>query len=454
MSNKDSYHIQYSEAKDGWDLVLDIINIGGRRIKEDRARHLHKPSGMTEEEFQKYAEAGNFFNATRTTATSMLGMLIRKPATVEVSFNEDYLNDIDLKGNSLNDYTKQVLATTSTTGRGCSVIEYNAEEARPYLAFYTELEILDWHEERRNGRMMLTYLKLVETCHDFDRETRMTAASERVREYVLSETEGLQILVDNEEQPLPEFRGTAVQFIPVVFHGTSDQCAEVGTIPLEDMAQINLSHYRSSVDLEQCRHLFAMPMLFASGVDSDVEIQLGNSTAFVTENENADVKFIEFEGQGVTPLSDALTEKEQQMSALGARLLYNKTSNGEALETVQLRAGAETASLVTIVDNASKSLSMALSMFAWWDQTNKNLTWQDFKETNTVELSKDFVSVSLDPAKLQALTAAHLSGAISFETYFYNLSKGETYPDDVDMDTEKRLAKEGLEMPIPTNPAE
>ena len=55
---------------------------------------------------------------------------------------------------------------------------------------------------------------------------------------------------------------------------------------------------------------------------------------------------------------------------------------------------------------------------------------------------------------LQALTAAHLSGAISFETYFYNLSKGETYPDDVDMDTEKRLAKEGLEIPIPTNPAE
>jgi hypothetical protein len=51
------------------------------------------------------------------------------------------------------------------------------------------------------------------------------------------------------------------------------------------------------------------------------------------------------------------------------------------------------------------------------------------EEGNKFQLNMDFADVTLDANTISALTAAVTSGLMSFETFYYNLARGELTPD-------------------------
>ena len=53
------------------------------------------------------------------------------------------------------------------------------------------------------------------------------------------------------------------------------------------------------------------------------------------------------------------------------------------------------------------------------------------------DLNKDVLSVQLEPPMLRELMTAVLSGTMSFESYFYNLKKGELYPPGTTVEEEQ-----------------
>jgi hypothetical protein len=79
----------------------------------------------------------------------------------------------------------------------------------------------------------------------------------------------------------------------------------------------------------------------------------------------------------------------------------------------------------------------------------------DYAETDSLVLSTDFVSNKISSQQLTAITAALQSGAISLETYFYNLEQGEMFPDAWTIEDEKRAIEEtppGMKPPAPAPP--
>src|SRR5690606_21487091 len=84
----------------------------------------------------------------------------------------------------------------------------------------------------------------------------------------------------------PVRRSVRLDFIPFVFVNASGISAAVSKPPLVDLADVNLSHYRTSADLEHGRHLTALPTPWITGWDgSGGEFRIGSSTAWAIANE-------------------------------------------------------------------------------------------------------------------------------------------------------------------------
>lgn len=471
----ESVHTQYEEAVEGWKTVIDCI-AGSRTIKKLGETYLPKLQGQTEDEYQKYKQRGNFFNGSATASRAQTGLLTRKPPNTESDLEEEWLADIDICGNDISSYMVEVAEAISSTGRACTIIEWNEEEQRPYFAFYREVDILDWHTTRSAGYNKLDYLKVRERDDEMKEDDISTANTERIRIYRLRDGilqvevfsdrakagmvtgtgvdkylgKGITSSMEAEDLIEPKRGGRNLDFIPVVFHGATHTKPDVGEIPLEDLAQINVSHYISSVDLEHARHIAALPTPWATGIDNDDgNFKLGTEYAWVAENDSARFGFLEFTGSGLSELTKALEEKEKQMAALGARLLFAESRDAEAFETVQLRASADTASLSRMASAMSASLSKAMQIAVWWADKTQAKNPNDYAEDNYMVVSQDFVSAGMPSDQLAGLVSALQMGAISYPTFFYNLQKGELYPEGITLDEEKRDLEQQVPMPTP-----
>jgi hypothetical protein len=443
-------HPEYEFYIIEWEKIRDVM-AGSRLVKGRGRRYLPELYEQEEQDYKNYVDRALFFNATRRTRDAVVGLLLRKTPQITMPDElQKFTKDLNLAGATLNDYLRTVAEDMVGVSRGGTFIDWSEKESRPYLAYYQAEDIIDWEESRVEGKMMLTQLTLRESRWERN-ENQATTGHQYVqifRTYTLKdgvvtavEKKSIDNAAPEEKQIDPKRRGRGLTFIPFVFHGPKGNVAEVHPPAMSDIADINISHYRSSADLEQGRHICGLPTPWAAGFEPTTKLILGATHAWVTENAQAQAGFVEFTGQGLTALENALKEKQEQMAALGARMLEIKSADAEAFETVQLRSNAEQASLVAFSEAISATVTRALQIFAWWQGT-ADAALETFEETVVIVLSTDFVAQKLSPQALTALVAAWQANAISTETFYYNLEQGEMFPDDWTKEDETRSKSE------------
>ena len=71
--------------------------------------------------------------------------------------------------------------------------------------------------------------------------------------------------------------------------------------------------------------------------------------------------------------------------------------------------------------------------------------WVGVQDSNiTVRLNSDFNVSKIDPRMLTALMMALQAGKISFETWFYNLQRGEITPPTLEVEQERQKIGAGM----------
>jgi hypothetical protein len=441
-------HPEYDLAIEEWEMIRDVIQ-GAKFVKERGKRYLPALFDQEEADYDRYRARAVFFNATRRTRDGLVGLIMRKTPEVEMDAHLEKLQgDIDLAGSTINDYIREVAEDMTSMGRAGTFIDWSEDEKRPYFSYYHAEDILSWEKKRQGGKMHLTRLVLRECGYEHTSEagTKSHAFVATIRTYTRDENGVVicrtEIVRDGMRTDAPEGevelrrRGKALGAIPFVFHTLDGDKPEVTIAPLADMATINVSHYQSSADLENGRHICGIPTVFATGFDSGTKLILGTSHAWVSEQTDARAGFVEFTGQGLQALENALKEKQEQMAVLGARMLEPKSGDAESFETVQLRSNSEQATLVNISEAISATMSRALQWAALW-LAPATTDLDKIAETTSIVLNTDFVAARLDGAILTALVAAHQTGAISWPTFFYQLQQGEFYPQDWKIEEEE-----------------
>jgi len=452
----DDKHSEYTGAAPKWQRCRAAI-AGQDAVHAGGELYLPKLKEQTKEEYAAYKLRASYFNATGRTLEGLVGMVFRKAPEIEApTAMQGIIDDIDLKGTPLKNLAMKVLDEVLGVGRVGILVEYpvvtdqpaNAATAaqlnlRPYAAVYSAETIINWKAARINNVYQPVDVRLAETYEDESGKTQ-----EQVRRLMLNEggiyvqqiwrkTEatGDWVQIDGDITPL--MRSQPMREIPFWVFGPKENELCVQDSPLLDLVDINLAHYRVTADYEHGCHFTGLPMLFLAGVEleDNAKIYLGSQTAVTANNPAADGKYIEFTGQGLKALENNLDRKEKQMAAIGARMLEQQKNGVESEGAMQMRSNGETSVLASIANLTSMGLTAMLQFMAQWEGVSGECK---------IHLNTDYMPVGMTAQELKELVAAWQSGAISKQTLFENLKRGEVISENRTFeDEEEFIADEG-----------
>lgn len=446
----DSEHPEYTARKVQWEKLRDCA-AGQEAVHAKGAQYLPRLSGQTDEDYKAYLKRTIFYSATGRTIDGLSGMVFRKEPQVEVPAGmKEYLDDITLSGLSLTEFAQQIVDDDITVGRAGILVDFPAVEAnttraqaeqsnvRPFMKHYTAENIFNWKIEGRNNAQVLTQVRLWEVVEaqgdgEFDvkerRQIRILDLNEfnqyRQRVFIKITTVRGQEWVQLGDDIIPLKNGAPLNAIPFYFVGVKNSSVCPEKPPLIDLANVNLSHYVSTADLEHGAHFTGLPTAVIVGhtetEDEGAEYRIGAATAWVFPNPDTKVEYLEFQGQGLGALENRIAKKEEYMAFLGARMLTPDKKGVEAVETAQIHRMGEISVLASLTIAASETIEKALAFMAEWGGFSGKV---DFK------LNTDFIATRMAADELLALLQSWQGGAIAYADLLDNLKRGEIVKED------------------------
>jgi hypothetical protein len=213
---------------------------------------------------------------------------------------------------------------------------------------------------------------------------------------------------------VPLFSGNPIDYIPYTPFGSTGVHMDVDRPPMLDISTINISHYLTSADLEWGRHIVGLPTPVVSGVDASTKLKIGGTAAWILPVVEAKAFYLEFLGQGLGSLENAMKEKIGLMASISARLIDNSSRGSESPETVRLRYVSESATLINILTSIETGFNVLYNMLA---------TLKGASGSVLIKFSREILGIGITFKDMQVLFEAYLNGTVTKETLIYNLRK-------------------------------
>lgn len=397
--------------------------------------YLPRLVNQTDQEYVAYQERAGFFNATGRTLDAFTGMIFAKDPVWKLPVAlEPYVDDITLSGINLREFSEQVVEQQIAVGRIGILVDYPADapvdltiaaaealNVRPFLRWYSAESMINWRTSYVNGAQVLTMVVLEETI-----EQRQ---SEFITDYVVQyrvldlTDQGYRVRIMDDEnnvisETFPLQRGMPMTYLPFTILGANSASADVQKPPLLDLVDTNLAHYRNSADYEHGLHFTGLPTPYVAGVQlqEGQALSVGSMTAWVFPDPSAKAEYLEFKGDGLKTLREALKDKEQRMAVLGARMLADDKRTAEAFGTVELKTAGERSVLASISRSASDSIIRCLNWMAEWVGAPPEVQFV---------LNTDFGAARMQPQMVTALMQAYQGDAMPLSVLFDNFQRGE-----------------------------
>jgi len=418
--------------------------------------------------YDDYKLRALFYNAVARTVDGLAGGVFQKPLKVDGvdERTKGDLEDVTLTGTTLEAFALEAMKDVLKTGRYFVLVDMSERQQRPYWIAYQAEAVVNWRTAIMGGDEILTMVVLSEKVEEADPEDPFTPKmidQFRVLQlkpaaegsFVYTQTVWREVAVgegkkewrEYSEQPgkdpvmVPSRRGTALPFIPGTFIGPTGTSSAIEKPPLDDLVEVNLSHYRGSADLKHGLHWAALPTPYVSGRsgDANAPLTVGSMKAWeLTENGKAG--YLEVEGPGFDAMRTDQQDMQKMMATLGARLLEDQPTTQETLGAVGMRHAGEHASLRTIAGAVEQAMTFALQVHAWWHGTVPMP-----KDTKArVELNKEFFQIKASPEVVKQALLNHQAGRISYSSFVHTLQTGEWLPPGATPESEQQaIAREG-----------
>ncbi len=428
-------HQDYQEMKAEWEKNSDFMTSEKAVKARDNGReYLPVLSDQTTDEYLSYRLRSPCIMFSQRANSSMTGMIGRKEAAVRgVEGKVEYLkDDIDSDGNSLSAYISKLLGAFLQSGRGMTLVDLPVVDSkltvaqaevqgiRPRFYYYDELSMINWRTERINNKDELVLMVLLEStvvmgADNFEWEVkdqyRVLELIEGIYWVSLYDCDG-RLVPDSKRTP--KMNGSFLSYIPAVVHGGID----VQQPPLNAIVDINLHHYQLSADEIHGLRMAALPTPYFFGkdpMDDDFPTANGPTRCIGAEDVNANTGFREFSGAGMASVAAKLKQFAEDIAMLSVQMAteqINKSATGSSIDY-----GNSTATLSGVSAVISAEMTKIMKIAVEW-------AGGDPKDVEVI-LNMDFMPAGMDANLLSSLLNTYLSGAITYETFYNNLAKGE-----------------------------
>lgn len=464
-------HELVTHMRPKWQKVLDCCD-GEDAIKDRGQSYLPLLSGMKPLDYLGYKYRAVYSNIPGFTSEGYMGLIFRNPPRVQVpeKFKKQLAN-ITLSGVHIENFIYGVVRALITPGR-TGILTTRLGESLPYLTEYSAPNIVNWWESPDDGNVHQCVLR--ELIEDRNVNGFGVRKIEQYRELKLvpAETKSGFALVSQlyrrprdmqdstnkqereefqpfgEEVPFLRFN-EPVEFIPFVPANPTSINYAPEMPPLLDLCNMALAHYRNSADRENALHIVGVPQPCISGVSAEGAggkpkvYRLGSGTAWTFTKAEAKAYFLEYAGQGLGPLKEAMEEKERLMILLGARLIDSKKAQ-EAAQTVRMRQSSQTATLKSIASTAADAVRQSLAFWLWWQMPGVSLEEVIESKDLIVEVNTSFEDEVMTGPEISALVESWQRGAISLPSVLWNFKRGGRIPPDRTEEEEMKLIESTL----------
>lgn len=433
----------YNKNISQWQENRDCI-LGQRAIHAGGRKYLPAPDGMDDckngkdTEYNNFKKKTLFLNATARTTEGMTGLIFRKKPiyTVNKSLSQD---SVDSDGSSLTNFIEDCAQNIIATSRigvlvehpnspaGMTASQAEALGIKPHLVMYRAEEIIRTRSQVING--VKVYTQVVIMIKSIEPSATNEFEDKAVTKYFV-----LDLHQENEQTPIayrqrvlnedgeavssvyPMMNGNRMQFIPFEIIETSKD----GKAMIEDLVKANLNHYAMNASYTHGIYYTGFPTPWATGVSED-EVEgisgIGPNSFWTAANESASFGMLEFTGQGLQGAKDYLEMIVEIMAVLGADMLKTQKMAAETEGSKRLDKQASDSTLLGLIYELERGFEKILGWYSEWSRLPS--------EGIEVDINKDFNSTTVSPQMLKELVAALMQGAISYDTFWMNLQKGE-----------------------------
>lgn len=477
-------HPAYEKFTHVWDKTRDAregsesIKRGDSQEEIDRAqRYLPKLSGHKKlEEYMEYRDRAIWYGATGRTVDAYIGMIFRKdpvysyktadgqdlaPDDVVSEKLNTILQTTTPDGRSFDDLAREALDEVFTVNRVglledypsmlqfdgsirvMTQLEFEKQGISSKTTIYRASSIINWKTELIDNDIVPVFFVLKERYLQTDAKNPLVfTKSYKYRIlYLTWGSEGIEYqqalvapsgkdtkkyTVEKVVRPLKQ--GKALDRIPFWILTSDGLLYDRIQVPLiNDLAEMNIGHYRNSADYEGELHKLAVKTACFPGWNTE---ELGDPTLGGALKVPVDSEPFFLEASSNSGIKEEMAQKENRMAALGAELLSNTGRYMQAAETVRLQSSGEASVIQGIVKLTSDILSKILTF---------KLEWSGNQLQGEITLNDDMVETELTAEQLTGMIQHIQAGLMSYKTYFFNMQKQDLYPPG--WNEEKELAE-------------
>tara|TARA_R110000782_G_C14819221_1_gene413877 strand:- start:27232 stop:28647 length:1416 start_codon:yes stop_codon:yes gene_type:complete len=452
---------EYKAALPAWNIVDDATS----GDVDGYLPALNKTDTSPENKVRndEYKEGAVYYNATRRTLQSLVGAAFRKVPTCTAPTGLEYIKD-DIDGNGLSIYqqSQTTLSEALKKGRHALLVDYpqtegdssraemNAGGIRATVAAYDARSVRNWRTERFGAVYRYTLVVLFEQASE---PTDDGFGEEAVEQYrVLRLTDGVYTQevwrkdsksawsLYQEPWIVKNGAGKAWSEIPFTFVGSSNNDWHVDDSPIYDLASLNIAHYRNSADYEESVHIHGQATMVVNIGEMPADVfekanpnglQVGARGGFVVGN-GGSADLLQMEAN--TAAKEAMDQKQEQMIAMGARLITAGSAVKTATEA-QNENETEHSVLSLAVSNVSEAYTQCLE---WM------LEFMGGAGEVVYEINQEFTKPNLDAQTLAALVQLWTTGKYPEADLWDQLRKyGLIDPEKEDETIKDELERQG-----------
>jgi hypothetical protein len=444
-----------------WALADHLLG-GTRAMRRAGTRYLPQEDGESDPNYQNRLSRSVLFNGFAHTIDSLVGKVFEAPAMLEEGFEDsewqDWTDDIDQSGNNLSVFAAELLREMLAHGKTHVMPEYPkaagtetlgqemALGLRPYLVHRKAPDVIGWRSQITSGAERLERCRIKEKITDYVGEWDDDGERFQVRVLRPGSWEVWREVSGQGDWQLIDTGVTlnqeGVPLLPIYAKRTEFMEAQS---PLLDLAWLNVLHWQSSSDQRNILHFARCGILFGKGINSqelgaEKRFILGGNRALFVGGDQADMKWVTHDGNGIAAGRIDLQDLQEQMAIYGAQLLVkptgNPTATGEAIDT------AESQSVLSqIVDRLQDGINLSFERMAEYRKVSK---------VPVCKLNRDF-GITSTQQDLNVLLAARAKGDISRQTFLSELQRRGLLSDDFDADVDKEQLKD--DPPVMLSPA-
>lgn len=388
------------------------------------------------ERYKQYLTRAVYYNVTARTHSGLVGQVfLIDPVITLPTQLEPMLKDCDGEGLTFLQSSKKAVGYNLAHGRLGLYVDFPktdtpvtqaqiaSGEIKPMIKVIAPWNIRNWQTKVVNGKTILTCVVIQENVDSYEEDSFAVNTVEQYRCLELDSVTGnytVTVYEPKDENGKTEYqegqtiiptdsKGMPFKYIPFTFVGAENNDVAVDKPPMYDMASLNIAHYRNSADYEESSYICGQPTPYITGLDAEWAdkyfkggIPFGSRGGIMLPPQ-ATVGLLEATPNSI-PLV-AMQEKEQQMIALGAKLVFERRKSKTATQSVQ-DGSSETSVLTNVADNVSAGYEFAFIAAA-------QFVGADTSEIE-ISLNTEFELTNMTPDELSKVIAMWQQGGITW----------------------------------------